>query len=680
MKVWSVKKSNTKKALATANRLEIPPFLALLLDIRGLTKDDEIVEFLSEKHSFSDPFLMKDMDKAVERINSAVENGEKICVYGDYDADGVTSTALLFSYLNDSLGADVIFYIPSRDGEGYGMNQGAVDKLHSQGVTLIITVDNGISACKEIDYASSLGIDTVVTDHHMPSGEIPNAVAVVDVNQKGDTSPFRDFSGVGVAFKLVMALEGEYADTESLLENFSDIIAIGTIGDIVALRGENRTLVKSGIRHIQNSDRIGINAMKLEAGLNNKTITSGNISFTIVPRINAGGRLGLSAKSVNLLLTEDETEAEQIASELGIDNTDRQNIEKEILDSIDKKINQHPEIITDKIIVIDGEGWHHGVIGIVASRVKEIYDKPVIIIGVDAEGKARGSGRSVEGFSLCDAVFACSEYLTHYGGHPMAVGLSLDKENIKKFRRAINAYCAKLKMPYSMLSIDCKLNPMQLDLSLVDQIKLLEPYGSANPSPIFGLYNMVITEVKFLSGNKHTRFTLRREKSYTVALYFGLSEENCFYKPGDVVNLAVTLDRNEFRGQENISVIIKDIKYADSNNEDFIDNLRIFEKFASRYPITREEATQILPNRNDFALVYRYLKQCGIFTKNEYFLIKSLDYKIKTGKLRIILHAMKELGLIKWTQGLHSFRIELLNSGKVNIEDSIFIRKLREVQ
>ncbi len=680
MKVWSVKKPNREEALAIAHRLEIPVFLAMLLTIRGITDDEEIREFLMDEHNFSDPFLMKDMDKAVERITSAVENGEKICVYGDYDADGVTSTALLYSYLRDSLGADVIFYIPSRGSEGYGMNKSAVDKLNSMGVKLIITVDNGVSAREEIEYANSLSMDTVVTDHHMPSGELPKAVAVVDVNREDDTSPYKFFSGVGVAFKLVMAIEGEYADIENLLENFSDIAAIGTIGDIVPLKGENRTLVKSGIRHIQNSDRVGIDAMKNEAGMSNKKITSGNISFTLVPRINAGGRLGLSDKSVKLLLTENYDEAVSIADELGEDNTDRQGIEKEILNSIDQQIRKTPNIINDKILVISGEGWHHGVIGIVASRIKDIYGKPVIIIGIDKDGTARGSGRSVEGFSLCDAVFACSDLLLNYGGHPMAVGLGLIPENIDKFRKAINEYCRDITMPYSCLNIDCKLNPAQLNLDIVDQIKLLEPFGSANPTPIFGLYNMTITDIRPVSNGKHLRLTLKREETYVTAMYFGMTPENCCYRKGDRVDLAVTLDRNEYNGHENLSIIIKDVKYSDSDNRMLIDNLRIFEKFALRVPITKSEAQAILPDRNDFANVYRLLKANKGFNYSEYALIHMLNYKINLGKLKIILYAMKELKLIKWEQGIYSNRISLLNSTKVNLEDSIFIKKLKEVQ
>ena len=680
MKVWSVAKVNKERAIAMANRLEIPPLLAMMLDIRGITKEEDVINFLQENKDFSDPFLMKDMDKAVERITTAVENGEKICVYGDYDADGVTSTSLLYSYLRDSLGADVMFYIPTRTGEGYGMNKSAVDKIHSLGVTLIITVDNGISAREEIDYANSLGIDTVITDHHMPSGAIPKAVAVVNAHQQDDKSPFKDFSGVGVAFKLVMAIEGEYADVDSLLENFSDIATLGTIGDIVPLVGENRTLVKNGLRHIQNSDRIGINAMKQESGIAEKEINSSNVAFTLVPRINAGGRLGSSEKSVNLLLTEDEDEAVTIADKLGMDNRERQSIEKEILASIDEEVRRTPNIVNDKILVFAGKGWHQGVVGIAASRIKDIYDKPTIIIGIDDDGVARGSGRSVEGFSLCDAVFACSEHLTHYGGHPMAVGISLEKEKINDFRKAINAYCKDIKMPYNILHIDCKLNPNQLDLSILDSLSYIEPCGASNPSPIFGLYNMTVIATKEIGNGNHMRITLSRGQGQVpvYAVYFNHNFQSCSYRNGDIVDVAVSLDRNIYNGQENLSVIIKDIKYSQSNNEELIDSERIFDKFAKRYKLTKNEVMSILPTRNDFAYVYRFLKQNKGFIYGEYALVNALNYKISMGKLIVILYSMKELGLINWLQGLYQSIIEMKESGKVNLEDSVFIKKLKE--
>lgn len=679
MKVWSVKKCDKQLVKQIKNEYDLPGILATILQVRGITKREDIEDYFSNEYNFSDPFLMKDMDKAVERIIRAVEDGEKICVYGDYDADGVTSTALLYSYLYDTLGADAFYYIPSRMNEGYGMNKNAVDYIHSQGATLIITVDNGISAREEIAYANTLSIDTVVTDHHQPSGELPPAVAVVDAHRQDDTSPFKDFCGAGLAFKLVMALEGEYADIDSLIENFGDIAALGTVGDIVPLRGENRILARAGISHIGNSDRIGINALKECAGVSEKETTATTLSFYLVPRINACGRLSHSSKSVKLLLSEDINEAENLAEQVNQYNSQRKGIEQKILDEINTMISQRPNITNDKVIVISGNNWHHGVIGIVAAKIKEVYDKPVIIIGVDENGVARGSGRSVEGFSLCDAVFACSEYLTHCGGHPMAVGLGIKKENIENFRRAINDYCNDIQMPYSILDIDCKLNPAHLSLDLLDSLSFLEPCGESNPAPLFGLFNMYIEGVIPVSNGKHIRLNLKREGAMVTAMYFNMPYEDFFYRVGDTVDVAVTLDRNVFNGQENLSVIIKDIKFSDSDNPDLIDNLRIFDKFAVRKPLTQNEARKILPDRNDFGIVYTFLRKNNGYHYGEYALMKALGYKIKAGKLKVILFAMKELGLIDWKQGLYTSYIEVKNSGKVDLEKSIFIKKLKEV-
>ena len=361
-------------------------------------------------------------------------------------------------------------------------------------------------------------------------------------------------------------------------------------------------------------------------------------------------------------------------------NNKRKVLEQEILKDIDAIIHNRPNIVNDKIIVIAGQGWHQGVIGIVAARIKEIYDKPVIIIGVDENGTARGSGRSVEGFSLCDAVFACSEYLTRYGGHPMAVGLGLKKDNIDKFRKAINMYCRNITMPYNKVEIDCKLNPAHLSLDLLDSLSCLEPYGEANPVPLFGIYNMEITEIQFVGNGKHLRMTLRRNNSYITAMYFNMSAQDCFYRVGDLVDLAVTLDRNVYNGQESLSIFIKNIKYSESKNSDLIDNLRIFDKFAVRQSLTKKEAEEILPAREDFAVVYSFLKRNNGFHYGEYALINRLKYKINAGKLKVILYAMKELGLINWNQGLSTSYIEIKNSGKVNLENSMFIKKLKEVQ
>ena len=354
MKLWSVAKLDKTKAGEIQSRYELPAIVAMLLQIRNITTKDEIEGFLYNDSFIADPFEIKDMDKAVERINKALDCGEPICVYGDYDADGVTSTALLYSYL-ETIDANAMYYIPARETEGYGMNKNAVDKLNERGIKLIITVDNGIAAAQEVAYASSLGIDTVVTDHHMPSGELPKACAVVDLHREDCKSRFKNLSGVGVAFKLIMALEGEYCDTTTLLDNYSDLLSIGTIGDVVELKDENRVFVKHGLESITNTDRPGLQALIKNSGLTGKTVSSTNVSFTIVPRINAVGRLGLSEKSVSLLLTEDYDEAAEISSQLCVDNSERQEIERDILEKIDGIIRRKPSLVNDKIIVIDGE-------------------------------------------------------------------------------------------------------------------------------------------------------------------------------------------------------------------------------------------------------------------------------------------------------------------------------------
>ena len=334
MKKWTVSQLNKPAALELSESLGIPMLLAVLLNIRGIDSPEKAQEFLSDEAVLSSPFEAKDMEKAAERIKEAIETGEKICVYGDYDADGVTATALLYSYL-ETVGADVSYYIPSRSDEGYGMNIEAIDKLKTDGVQLIITVDNGVSALKEIDYANSLGIDTVVTDHHTVPEVLPNAVAVVDYHREDCESSFKELSGVGVAFKLIMAIEGEYCDLDSLFEEYADLAALGTIGDIVSLTGENRIIVKHGLQAIRNTHRVGIKALLDKSGASDKPITSGSLAFTVVPRINAVGRLGISSRSVELLLTENINEANTLAEILTEDNTQRQQIEKEILAEID---------------------------------------------------------------------------------------------------------------------------------------------------------------------------------------------------------------------------------------------------------------------------------------------------------------------------------------------------------
>ncbi len=679
MKKWTVAKLNKDRAVAISTRHELPMLIAMLLDIRGITDDEDIHDFLYNDSVLTDPYDAKDMDKAVDRIKRAVENFEMICVYGDFDADGVTSTALLYSYL-EAVGANVMFYIPAREGEGYGMNKDAVNLLYENGVKLIITVDNGIAAVEEIAYAKSLAIDTVVTDHHMPNSVLPDAVAIVDMHQENCNSSFKELSGVGVALKLVMAIEGEYSDCEQILENYSDLACLGTVGDIVPLVGDNRVIVKNGLMHIGNSDRCGIKALVEESGLSNRKITTGNISFTLVPRINAGGRLGLSKKTVSMLLTDDDEVAYDIAQELCEDNTARQSIEKEILDDINERIKRNPSIVQNRIIVVCGENWHQGVIGIVASRIKEIYGKPSIVISVDDDG-CRASGRSVKGFSLCDAVFACSDLLTQFGGHPMAVGFGIQKENIKDFTKAINDYAKTVEMPVAELELDCKLNPAQLSVSLVDQLSLLEPYGAGNPTPLFGLYNMEIVDIHEVGGGKHLRLSIARADVVITAMKFSTTKEDFQYSVGDKVDCAVTLDKNVYNNVESLSVIVRDMRFSGLDEDALLYSKETFEAFCRGDFITKEQCMELLPSREEFAVVYRFLRSNDGFNHSVEALHKRLACDtVSYGKLRVILESMNELSLIEIYEGMYDTSIKLCEiEGKVNLDDSLIISKLKEV-
>lgn len=682
MKVWSVAQLNKDRALKISEQFGIPMICAALLDVRGINTPEAVEEFITDEVHFDDPFEIKDMDKAVNRITQAVENGEKICIYGDYDADGVTATALLFQYL-ETIGADVSFYIPSRADEGYGLNAEAVKSFAENHVELLITVDNGISAYEEVELANSLGMEVVVTDHHTVPERLPNAVAVVNPHRPDCKSRFKELSGVGVAFKLIMALEGEYADVDMLLEEYSDIAAIGTIGDIVNLTGENRVIAKNGIRKINDSDRAGIIALLKASGYYEKDVTSTNLAFSVVPRINAGGRLGLSSKSVELLLTDNEEYALSLANNLSEDNTERQKIEQDILIDIDMKIRDNPDIIRNPIIIIDGDNWHQGVIGIIAAKIKGLFGKACIIITREGEN-AKASGRSIEGFALNEAIFACSKYLDHFGGHEMAVGFSLKTENIEDFKKAIFDYydkCDKLFLP--TINIDCKLNPALLNLELVDALAALEPFGAGNPSPLFGLYNMEITDVKPLSNGKHQRLTVTRSGAVHTVMCFGMESESFPYTKGDKVDLAVALDKNNYKDNVYLSIIARDIRYSGFETERHLKSMRLYDRFVLNRDLPKKYAQyfpMLIPQREDFAKVYRYLKSLGTVETS----LETLSYRLDSmpcGKLRTCLDAMAELNLISLFEGPKTLKVTVLDvKEKVNIESAPILQKLREVE
>lgn len=670
LRKWEVRPLDKERAAAFAQTYGVPFFLAMLMNIRGLDDAAHLREFLGEGEPLSDPFLLKDMDKAAARITRAVDNMEKIAVYGDYDADGVTSTAMLYSYL-ETRGADVIFYIPQREGEGYGMNIGAVEYLKEQGVSLIVTVDNGISSVQEVARANELGIDVVVTDHHRPQEILPDAVAVVDAYRPDDTSPYKHFSGVGIAFKLLMALEDGAGDVEDLLEAYSDLAAIGTIGDIVPLTGENRTLIRAGLERLSQSDRPGVQALLENAGIAGKALTSTNVAFTLVPRINATGRMGAPERAVRLLISGYEEEAEVLSEEICADNEERRRVEAEIAEAAFADI-EAKGYMKDRVVVADGENWHHGVIGIVASRVTERCGKPCMIIS-RGETEARGSGRSIEGFSLFEAICACGDLLIKFGGHPMAAGITLKPENIEAFRKRINQYAAEHfpQMPTQTVTLDCKLNPAALSVSMAQSLTQLEPFGNGNPQPVFGLFNMEISNVTPVGGGGHLRLTLEKNGAVITAMRFNTKPEELPYHIGDKIDLAVQLEAREFRGQPSLTVIVRDMKFAAFNTEKNIASLASFEKWQRGEVLSAEDKNRLYPDRACLAAIYRALRTVNGKETDQVRFVSQFGKDMTLGLFKTALLVFEERGLVHSEIADDTFTATLIEtSGKTDITRS----------
>lgn len=670
LRKWEVRPLDKERAAAFAQTYGVPFFLAMLMNIRGLDDAAHLREFLGEGEPLSDPFLLKDMDKAAARITRAVDNMEKIAVYGDYDADGVTSTAMLYSYL-ETRGADVIFYIPQREGEGYGMNMGAVEYLKEQGVSLIVTVDNGISSVQEVARANELGIDVVVTDHHRPQEILPDAVAVVDAYRPDDTSPYKHFSGVGIAFKLLMALEDGAGDVEDLLEAYSDLAAIGTIGDIVPLTGENRTLIRAGLEHLSQSDRPGVQALLENAGIAGKVLTSTNVAFTLVPRINATGRMGAPERAVRLLISGYEEEAEVLSEEICADNEERRRVEAEIAEAAFADI-EAKGYMKDRVVVVDGENWHHGVIGIVASRVTERCGKPCMIIS-RGETEAKGSGRSIEGFSLFEAICACGDLLIKFGGHPMAAGITLKPENIEAFRKRINQYAAEHfpQMPTQTVTLDCKLNPAALSVSMAQSLTQLEPFGNGNPQPVFGLFNMELSNVTPVGGGGHLRLTLEKNGAVITAMRFNTKPEELPYHIGDKIDLAVQLEAREFRGQPSLTVIVRDMKFAAFDTEKNIASLASFEKWQRGEVLSAEDKNRLYPDRACLAAIYRALRTVNGKETDQVRFVSQFGKDMTLGLFKTALLVFEERGLVHSEIADDTFTATLIEtSGKTDITRS----------
>ncbi len=675
IKRWVIPSLDKEAAAQLAEDCEINPFLALLLVTRGITDAESAADFLLGGDISDDPFSFADMDIAAERLLRAIDNREMIAVYGDYDADGVTATVLLYSYLREK-GADVIYYIPERECEGYGLHKESIDKLDQQGVKLIVTVDNGVSAADEIDYAASKGIEVVVTDHHQPPNNLPKAVAVVNPHRVDCGSEFKDYAGVGVAFKLVCAMEG---DTESVLERYGDLVALGTLGDVMPLTGENRTLVRAGLQILNQNIRPGIQALRKLAGVDNKNLYSITTAFTLVPRLNAAGRMDTPDLAARLLMTNQKIVAETLASELQECNVRRQKAESEIMKEVEKQLQMDSNLLSQRVLVIDGNDWNPGVVGIIAARIAERYGKPCILIATK-DGEGKGSGRSVKGFSLFDAINSCSDILSRFGGHEQAAGLSLSSEIISIFRQRINQYAAENypKMPIPELCITFKLRPSQVDVEKLNLISALEPLGACNPQPVFGLFDMKLDNIMPIGQGKHLRLSVSRDDVRLSVCRFNTTCENFPYECVQKVNLVVTMERNEYRGVVTPSLLLKDIRPAEMQQEELIEAYDSFDTIVRCETITPDEVVRWTPEREHLERIYRFIRTknnwSGGLDQLEYLLQKP---KIAFIQIRLSLEILRQAGLISLNDRGDLMVISLLPvSGKTDLNQTPIMQYL----
>lgn len=559
-KKWLLKEFDKSRVLEISRTFGISPLTSIVLYNRGVRENEQIKNFLSKDlGTMYDPFLMRDMDKAVKRINAAKEAGEKITIYGDYDVDGITAIAILYKYLA-GLGIDVDYYVPDRMQEGYGVNRDALDKIKTRGSSLIITVDTGITAVEECEYATEIGLDVIVTDHHECKEKIPDVYAAIDPKRKDCKYPFKSLAGVGVVFKLIQALDKNSSLFE-LMEDYADLMCLGTVADISPLVDENRVIVTEGLKRFKRTKNVGLKAL-IDVSTNGKAITTSTIGYIIAPRINASGRLGCASRSVELFLTDDEENALKLANSLCEENSLRQQTEQKMFKEALEYIEEHPEVKEDKIIVIPHENWHHGIVGIVSSKITEKFYKPSILLAIDGD-EAKGSGRSVSGFNLFGALESCSDLLEKFGGHELAAGLTIKSSNIEEFRKKINEY-SKDKISESMLvptvMLDAAIKVPYITIDTVHDINRLQPFGVDNPTPAFAVRNIKIHKISVMSEGKHLRMTLLKEGKYLDAVGFGMGEYYHHLEEGDFIDVAFALDINDYKGFQNVQLILKDIK------------------------------------------------------------------------------------------------------------------------
>lgn len=708
-KVWIENEIEPSEIESLSKELGISRIMSKVLLNRGLKDADSIKKFISPSlDNMNDPFMLKDMDKAVNRIEKAIAKGEKTIIFGDYDVDGITGTSILYSFLKRQ-SVDVHYYIPDRIDEGYGLSISALQKIREENPNLIITVDCGISAIEEVNFIKESNIDIIVTDHHQCGETIPNANAVINPHRPDCKYPFKELAGVGVTFRLIDAVCKKMGLGEIYLE-YLDLVALGTIADLVPLLDENRIIAKYGMQKMRNSNNLGMRTLVECAGINDKDITAGMVAFVIAPRINAAGRLGDAARAVELFTTSDEKKALKISIELNEENNKRQNAQTEIYEQAVEIIEKEIDLEREKVIVVAKEGWHPGIIGIVASKITDKYYKPCIMI-CSENGIGKGSGRSIEAFNLFEALSHCKDILIKYGGHELAAGLTIDMDRIGEFRKVVNQYADSVLQEKDLiprLMIEAYLSRKDISLENVQELKMLAPFGQGNPGPVFAYKRLRISEIKPVGDKKHLKMVVKDGTFYVDAIGFNMGEYADIYSDRDFLDLAFSLEINTWNSVESVQLNLKDIKpndeilpeahfYYELDKRIELKDLNDYNSY-SRVLNTIKAATgdsllsladKLIPERMELAAVYKYIRTHG----NGYLCISNLfafsrqisnSYKVRMNyfKVKKSIEIFEELNLLKKQQlGSFGMQVEILNSSKTNLEKSslyIYLQKLKD--
>ena len=659
----------------------LPSLLAGVLAARGVTEAGQARRLLSpEGEPIPDPLLLKDMDRAAARVRLALERGELICVYGDYDVDGITATALLTQFLTGR-GGRVLPYIPCRLEEGYGLNQEAVRTLAREGAALIVTVDCGITAVEETELARRLGMDVVITDHHTCKEELPAARAVVDPHRPDCPYPFKGLAGVGVALMLAMAVAGP-ARAPEVLREFCDLAAVGTIADVMPMTGENRCIVSLGLRRLNPARRLGLAALIRCAGLEEKPVTSVSVGYTLAPRLNASGRMGRAEEAVELLLTRDPARAEELALSLCELNRERQDIEGDIFRQCVQHLAERPQ---EGAIVLAGSQWHQGVVGIVASRLAEKYGCPCFMICLD-QGMGKGSCRSWGGVNLFDLLTACSPLLESFGGHALAAGFTVREENIPALAQALRqaAALAARETAQTALEVDLDVHPRDLTAEAVESLDLLEPCGAGNPRPVLLLRGAQVHTMAQVGRGRHLKLRLEARGVNLDAIWFSADGVEEGLSPGCRVDVVFSPQINEFRGRRDVQLQVTDLRVVPSRAQL---ERAVYEKYRRGEPLSVPEARLLLPSREDFVGLWRWLqRQSAAGTVVEDTPARIARAVSRTSRQREIpartmlcLEVLEERGLIDLNRRTDRIQIRLCRvERKVDLEASEILKKLRD--